>query len=146
MVRDMKTRLFIVAMIFMLPLSLQAQSDYSQHTEILPPLPGTNQKIYRLRETDLSGYQLPRNYMIVKNSSQDKVVFIEFPNDFTKPQAAQEISPLPEIEKTKAGAGQKLPSTSEQLSKAMEKAGLEPGRLATLGELTDVLKKQKINP
>ncbi len=112
----------------------------SEQVYALPPLLKAQPKIYILKESDLSRYQMPQNYMIVRNTKDKTVVLWEFPAEISKIEAPVPApvaqGPLQKPEKTPQPAQEK-PKISDEVSpsgldKALEtlsKAGLDPKQL-----------------
>ncbi|MCX5813664.1 MAG: hypothetical protein NT178_14130 [Proteobacteria bacterium] len=124
-----------------------AQSvDNNQTVYTLSPLLSVTPKIYVLNESDLKKYQLPQNYMIVKNPSKNIVTLWEFPNEFPTGQVQQLPATLPAgqsiktiQEKQKSVDEQKSPPGLGQMTKLLESLGLGSGKEVSIFDLNQLL-------
>jgi hypothetical protein len=139
----MKKICFIFFLFILFPyVGFTQNVDNNQTVYSLSPLISISPKIYILYESDLSKYQLPQNYMIVRNPSKNTVTLWEFPNEFTAGQAQQlpattsvEQSKKTVQEKQRAVNEQKALTVSEQKAKILESFGVEPDKEASIFDL-----------
>jgi hypothetical protein len=137
----MKKICFIFLLLTMFPCAGFAQSaDNNQTVYTLSPLLSVKAKIYVLDESDLSKYQLPQNYMIVRNPSKVTVTLWEFPNQFPADQSQQLPTAVPSKESTKISQ-EKQKSLAEpgQMTKMLGSLGLGAGKEISISDLNQLL-------
>lgn len=112
----------------------------------LSPLLSVTSKIYVLNESDLRKYQLPQNYMIVRNPAKETITLWEFPNEFPVDQA----KPLPKDtpnnlsektiqEKPKTADEQRSLAEPGQMIKLLKSLGLGSGKEISIHDLNQLL-------
>lgn len=122
----------------------------NQNVYTLSPLLSVTPKVYVINESDLPKYQLPQNYMIVKNPSKNKVTLWAFPNEFPANQAKEAPKPEPAEKSDKAGQekpkpedAQKPPLGPAQLSELLKSAGLGAGKELSIQDIGKLLQGVK---
>jgi|GEM_PF-809409 len=143
----MKNICFIVLLLTIFPHNGFAQkAGNNQTVYTLSPLLSVTPKIYVINESDLRKYQLPQNYMIVRNPSKEVVTLWEFPNEFPMDQAKQLPATIPTDrstkiaqEKQKTTDAQKSLAEPGQMTKLLESLGLGSGKEVSISDLNQLL-------
>jgi hypothetical protein len=147
----MKKISFISLLLIILPHTGFTQNTGNNQTVYtLSPLVSVSPKIYVFNESDLKKYQLPKNYMLVKNPSKNTVTLWEFPNEFSAGQAQNLPASLPAEqltkniqEKQKSADTQKMPALPEQKQSILGLLGPGAGREVPILDLRQTLSGAK---
>jgi hypothetical protein len=107
--------------------TLAQSGDSGRNIYTFSSLLSVTQKIYTLQASDLAGYQLPQNYMIVKDILSDKVVLWGFTYKTEKQKEESMKNPSHNLqEKPETLIEANLPLLSGQVSGISQKSGIKP--------------------
>jgi hypothetical protein len=124
----------------------QNAGNNNQAVYTLSPLLSVTPKIYVLNESDLRKYQLPQNYMMVKNPSKETVTLWEFPDEFPMNKTNQLPAAIPDDrstrtvpDKQKATHEQKPLTEPGQMTDLLKSLGLGSGKEISISDLNQLL-------